>query len=65
MKIINGNVNMKYNDYNDVVPTSLRAILQNDFISLTPLHVPIEEHDNTFDENNRRESIGFEISVSI
>ena len=40
-KIINGNVNMKFYDYN-VVTSSLITIPQNDFSSLTPIHAPTE-----------------------
>ena len=40
-EITNGNINMKYYDYNDVVPPYLMKISYNDFSSLTPLHVPI------------------------
>ena len=50
---------------NGVVPSYLRKIPQSDWISLTPLHVPTEEHDKILDENNWIETIGFEISVSI
>ena len=38
----------------DVAPSSLRSISRHVFSSLTPLHVPVEEHDNTMDANNRR-----------
>ena len=38
--IINGYVNVKFYDSNDVVPLSLRKTPQNDFNSLTPLHIP-------------------------
>ena len=62
-KIINVNVNVKFYDYTYVFLSSLRSISQYDLFS--PLYVPIEQHDNIMDENNRRESIEFEISVSI
>ena len=32
---------------------------------MSPLHIPIKEHYIIMDENNRRESIEFKISVSI
>ena len=50
--IINGNVNVKFYDSNDVVPSSLRNFSQNDFSSLTPIHVPIKDRVNIMDENN-------------
>ena len=56
---------MECYDYNDVVPYYLRSISQTYFFSLTHLSVPTEEHANKMDENYIRESIEFEISVSI
>ena len=50
---------------NDAVISYLRTISQNDFSQLTPLHVSIKYHDNIMDKNYWRESIEFEISVSI
>ena len=52
--IINVNVNLNCYDSNDVVQYYLRTISQNDFTSLTPLHVPRLEHDNIMDRKNRR-----------
>ena len=40
--IINGNVNLKCYNSNDIVPYSLRKIAHNDLISLTYLHAPTE-----------------------
>ena len=56
---------MKYYDSNDDVPDYLIKVYQNDFILLSSLHVPIEDYDNIMDENNQREGIEFEISVSL
>ena len=36
----NNTINMIFYDSNDVVPLSLRKTPQNDFNSLTPLHIP-------------------------
>ena len=63
--IINGNVNVIYYDSKYVVTYYLISVYHNYFSSLTPLHVPIEENGNIMDENNRRETIEFEKSVSI
>ena len=63
--IINGTVNVICSDSNDIVPYSLRSISQKCFISLTPLHVRMEEHYYIMSEKNLRESIDIEISVSI
>ena len=41
-KIINGNINMKFYYSNDIVPYYLMKISQNNFSSLTSLHVPTE-----------------------
>ena len=64
-KIINGNVNVKCYDPNDVVPYYLRKFLHNDFISFITLNTLMEEHDNIMYENNQRKIIESEISVSI
>ena len=64
-KIINGKVSVNFYDPNDVIPSSLKTASYNCFSSLTPLHVPIEEHYHIMDESNRIEIIKFEISVSI
>ena len=56
-KIINGNVNAKYYNLKDNVQSCLQYISQKYYITISPLHVPMEEHDNIMDENNRRESI--------
>ena len=49
----------------DLVPPYLRSISHNDYNTLSPLHIPMKEHDNITDEKNQRESIKCEISVSI
>ena len=56
-KSINGNVNVKCYDPNDVIPYSLKTISHNGLCLLTPLHVSTEKHDNIMDENNRGEII--------
>ena len=38
----------------------LRPISQNDLSTLSPLHVPMEKHDNIMEEKNIIESIEFE-----
>ena len=53
-KIINGNINVKFYGSNDIVTLSVRNILHDDFSSLTPICVPMEEHDLIMDENNQR-----------
>ena len=63
--IINGNVNVICYDWKDVVTQCLRSISQNDYNTLSPLHIPMKEHGIIMDEKNRREGIEFEISVSI
>ena len=50
--IIKCDVKVKCYDSNRVVPSSLRIISQDYFSSLTPLNVPIEEHNNIMDEIN-------------
>ena len=41
-KIINGNVNVICYDWKDVVPQCLRSISQNDYNTLSPLHIPMK-----------------------
>ena len=41
-KILNGNVNVIFYDYNDVVTSFLISISQKYFGSLTPLHLPMK-----------------------
>ena len=55
--IINGNTNVTCYDLKDVVLPSLRSISNNDYNTLPPLYIPIEEHDSIIDENNIIESI--------
>ena len=52
-------------DLKDVFPSSLRSTPHKYFSSLTPLNVPTEEHNNINDENNQRQSIEFDRSVSV
>ena len=58
-KLIYGNVNVICYDSKDFVPPCVRYIPYNDYNKLSPLHIPMEEHDNITDENNWRESIEF------
>ena len=62
---INGNVKIICYYCNDVVPRCLRYISQNDYITFSTLHIPMKEQNNITDEKNRRDSVEFEISVSI
>ena len=43
--IINGNVNVICHDSKDVVPPCLISISQNDYNTLSPLHILMKEHD--------------------
>ena len=63
--IINGNVNVICYGSNDVVPQCLSFISYNDYNTLSPLHIHMKEHDIIINENNKREGIEFERSVSI
>ena len=56
-KIINGNVNVICYDSKYVLPPCLRYISQNNYNTLSPLQIPMKEHDNIMDENNQREII--------
>ena len=51
-KIINGNVNDICHDLYDVVPQILRYISKNDYNNLSPLHIPMKEHNIIMDEND-------------
>ena len=62
---INGKFNIKCYDLEYVVPSYLIPISNKYVSSLPSLHDPIEEHDNTTDGNNQRESIKPERSFSI
>ena len=64
-KITNGNVNVICYDLKDAVPPCLMSISQNYYNTLSPLHIPMEEHDNITDENNQIKIIEFYRSVSI
>ena len=56
-KIINDNVNVICYYFKDFVLPYLRSISQNDYNTLPPLRIPIEDNDNITDENNQRETI--------
>ena len=60
---INGHVNVISYISKDFVSHCLWSISHNDYSTFSHLHVTREEHDNTMDEDNRRESIGFYISI--
>ena len=51
-KIINDNVNVICYDSKDFLPPFLRSISQNADNTLSPVHIPMKEHDNIMDENN-------------
>ena len=55
--MINFNVNVICYEWNDVVPPCLRSISQRDCNNLSPLHIPMKEHNIIMDENNRIEGI--------
>ena len=57
--IINGNANVIFYYSKDVVPLCLRSISHNGYITLSPLHIPMKEHDIIMDGNNQREGIEF------
>ena len=63
--IINGNVNVIFHDSKDVVPPFLPSISQKYSNTLSPLNIPMEEHDNILDKSTIRESIEYEVSVAI
>ena len=63
--IINVNAKVICHYLNYVVPPWLRSISHNYCNTLSPLHIPMKEHDNIIDENNQRESIEFNISALI
>ena len=51
-KITNGGVNTIGYGLKDIVPPFLRSISHNDYNTLSPLHIPMKEHDNIMGENN-------------
>ena len=57
--IINSDVNVIYYYSKDVVRSSVWCISQKYHSTRSPLYVPMEEHDNIMDENNRIEIIEF------
>ena len=64
-KITNDNVNVICYNSKYVVTQFLRYTTQNDYNTLSPLHISTKDHDNIIDENNRIKSIEFERSVLI
>ena len=52
--ITNEEFDVKFHDSNDIVPCSLQKISQNYFNSLSPLDVPIDEHENIMYKKNSR-----------
>ena len=63
--IINGNINLICYDYNDVLPPCSQSISNNGYNKLSPLHIPMKEHNNIMDGKNQIKSIEFERFVSI
>ena len=63
--IIIGNVNVICYDSKDVVPLCLRSISYNYYITFSPLHIPMKEHDIIMDEKNQIEGIEFDRYFSI
>ena len=51
-KTINGNVNVICYDSKDVISPCLWYISNNDYNNLSPLHIPMKEHDYIMDINN-------------
>ena len=64
-EIINGNVNVIWYGLKDVIPPCFTCISQNDYNNLSPLHIYMKENDNKLYGKDQRESIEFDISVSI
>ena len=50
--LINGDVNIICYDLKYVVPLCLGYISHNYYNTLSPLHIPMKEHDIIMDENN-------------
>ena len=50
MTIINGNVYVICYDLKNIFLPSLQYISQNYYNTLSPLHIPMVEHDNIMDE---------------
>ena len=55
--IINGNVSIICYDPKDTVPICVWSISHIDYNTLSPLHIPIEAHDNITDANIGRKRI--------
>ena len=54
--IINGNVKIICYDMNYDIPPCLGSISYNDYNTLSPVHTPMKEYDNTMDEKNQIEN---------
>ena len=63
--IFNGNINIICYGSKGIASLYLRSISQNYYNTLSPLHIPIKEHDIIMDENNWIEGIEFEKYFSI
>ena len=50
--IINGYVNVICYYLKDFLTPCLRSVSQNDYNTLSPIHIPMKEHDNIMDGNN-------------
>ena len=57
MTIINGNVNVICYDLKDIFLPSLRYISQNYYNKLSPLNIPMAEHDNIIYEKTEDEAL--------
>ena len=63
--IINGNVNIACYDLKGFLPQCLWSMSQNYYNTFSLLNILVEEDDNITEENNRKEIIESERSVSI
>ena len=50
--IINGNVNVIFYNPKDVLPPFSWSVSHNDYNTLSPINIPMKEHDNIMDEKN-------------
>ena len=64
-KIINDNVKVICYDSKDFFSLCLSSISHNDYSILSPLQIPMKEHDILMDAKNQKEDIYIEISVLI
>ena len=55
--ILNVNINVIWHDLKDIVPLCLRYISQSNCNILSPLHIPMREHDIIMDGNNQIDGI--------